>query len=285
MTSADQYTLAAAHLQLLRVEPTFSPQGFEVFTALRYDPLLPGVAPDWTPPQVVRPRADPEGTSGVDSSKVFLYNEHVRRINFSLAYFGWKFELLPQLLVDKVHEAVMALEPAARLLPYKMRVFINPDGEVRLELFEVAPVQLLTAGLDAQPSVVWPVVVAKNPVDILPFTLLKTTKRDHYNKAREENLQGDGTQQEVLIYNSNGMVFEASICNVCHGKPAADGSVARWVTPPLSSGGVCGTTRNWALKQGWIEEGPLQVQDVAVGDQILLMNSVIGLVRGEVTRV
>ncbi|EJD54469.1 D-aminoacid aminotransferase-like PLP-dependent enzyme, partial [Auricularia subglabra TFB-10046 SS5] len=100
------------------------------------------------------------------------------------------------------------------------------------------------------------------------FTRNKTTRRDHYNVARERaGIRSRGERREVILYNEDGEVTEGSVTNVSFWR---DG---RWVTPNTSSGGLPGTVRRWLLGQGRIMEGIVRRDDIRDGEYVMLTNS------------
>jgi len=76
---------------------------------------------------------------------------------------------------------------------------------------------------------------------------------------------------EALLLNERGRLVEGSRSNVALVFP--DGVV----TPPESDGCVPGTVRRRLLEKGVIAEEPLSPEDLAMASEILLMNSLIGV--------
>lgn len=72
--------------------------------------------------------------------------------------------------------------------------------------------------------------------------------------------------------------MEGSITNVAI-KRKRDG---KWVTPLLSSGCLCGVMRHFLLRRNYIEEDIVLIKDVSIGDEMILFNGVMGVVRGRV---
>lgn len=76
---------------------------------------------------------------------------------------------------------------------------------------------------------------------------------------------------EALLLNERGRLVEGSRSNVALVFP--DGVV----TPPVSDGCLPGTVRRRLLEKGAITEEPLSPEDLAMAGEVLLMNSLIGV--------
>ena len=76
---------------------------------------------------------------------------------------------------------------------------------------------------------------------------------------------------EALLLNERGRLVEGSRSNVALVFP--DGVV----TPPKSEGCVPGTVRRRLIEKGALAEEPLSPEDLALASEVLLMNSLIGV--------
>ncbi len=76
---------------------------------------------------------------------------------------------------------------------------------------------------------------------------------------------------EALLLNEHGRIVEGSRCNLA----VVLGN--RVLTPPSSDGCLPGTVRRRLLEIGAIEERPLSPGDLAAAGEVLLMNSLIGV--------
>ncbi|MBW8875719.1 MAG: aminotransferase class IV [Acidobacteria bacterium] len=85
---------------------------------------------------------------------------------------------------------------------------------------------------------------------------------------RQAESRGDW---EALLLNEHGRLVEGSRCNLA--VVLAD----RVFTPPASDGCLPGTVRRRLLETGAIEERPLSPGDLAAAGEVLLMNSLIGV--------
>ena len=120
----------------------------------------------------------------------------------------------------------------------------------------------LTQGALSQPVRVG---LAKTPVDSGAIWLYhKTTRRELYEAARASRPDCD----EVILWNERGELTEAITANVVLD---VDGE---WVTPPVTSGLLAGTFRNWLLAAGQIRERILTPADLRAARRIALINSV-----------
>jgi branched-chain amino acid aminotransferase len=85
---------------------------------------------------------------------------------------------------------------------------------------------------------------------------------------REAESQG---AYEALLLNERGRLVEGSRTNVALAFP--DGIV----TPPRSDGCLPGTVRRRLLEKGMLAEQPVSPEDLALAGEVLLMNSLIGV--------
>ena len=85
---------------------------------------------------------------------------------------------------------------------------------------------------------------------------------------REAEAQG---AYEALVLNERGRLAEGSRSNVALVFP--DGVV----TPPRTDGCIPGTVRRRLLEKGAIAEQPVSPEDLALASEVLLMNSLIGV--------
>jgi len=85
-----------------------------------------------------------------------------------------------------------------------------------------------------------------------------------YEKARN-SVSGC---EEVVLRNSRNEITETTIANIVIGW---DGEL---ITPPLESGLLPGTFRQYLLERGEIREGVITVEMLNQADEIYLINSV-----------
>jgi len=125
----------------------------------------------------------------------------------------------------------------------------------------------------------------KEPITPSIFTITKTTFRNIYDHARTRNerrLQQPGVwsrSDDVILYNDEGYIMEATIFNVAFYRSS------KWVTPSTNSGCLPGVMRRWLLQNHRISEdetGCLTKDSVQQGEWILLFNGVQGCRLGKV---
>lgn len=241
-------------------------------------------------------------------NRFFLLGEHYKRLKLALDFFQWPLALTPKVfLTQLVHslpvQGSMSIEDKMRALlnvnvSYKMRVLVSKDGNMKIEAHELPKFpgyfadtheyivrNLLSGFLDGEPT--WDVYINTEPINVSPFTTFKTTKREHYNKAREnmEQLKRDIPDQrpksEILVYNNLYQLMEGSITNVAvKSQVGADSDAVRYTTPYLASGCLCGVTRYFLLRKGLLQEDAIDIRDLHLGDEIILFNGIMGCVKG-----
>jgi 4-amino-4-deoxychorismate lyase len=136
--------------------------------------------------------------------------------------------------------------------------FFNPESDE-------SPTDALDVYLDTQPT----------PTSL--FTSTKTTRREVYDEARSR--AGITPSSDVLLYNSNNLLTEASIYNVAIYRSS------KWMTPSTSTGCLPGVFRRWLLEQRRIHEdieNSLTRDCVKQGEWVLLFNSVQGCRLGRI---
>ncbi|KAH3899302.1 aminodeoxychorismate lyase ABZ2 SCDLUD_004739 [Saccharomycodes ludwigii] len=264
--------------------------------------------------------------------RFFLLGEHLKRINFTLQYFNWDYELNIHSLLVLLVQALPSKENTEDVqkkmnilldddICYKMRVLINRAGQIKIEA-HVLPLTLLDNKNDREEcdcyildtlfsgfvlptskkfknSIVPPiytVYIDTEPLIPSPFTSFKTTKRQHYNRARERMLElhkGKEGPCEILVYNTNYEVMETSFCNVYFKKyvannkddTAKDCSSYYYYTPSLSSGCLCGTMRYYLLRKKLVSEvKSIDVRKLKDGDEVLLSNAIRGCFKGLIVK-
>jgi para-aminobenzoate synthetase/4-amino-4-deoxychorismate lyase len=94
----------------------------------------------------------------------------------------------------------------------------------------------------------------------------KTTHRAVYETAA----YSIPTADDVLLVSENGHVTESTIANIA----VRFGS--EWRTPPLSSGCLPGVYRQVLVAEGKLREQAITLDDLSMGDEISLINSVRG---------
>ncbi len=179
----------------------------------------------------------------------FLLAAHLARLADTAVYFGVPIDR--SAIEARLSELASSLNEAS-----KIRLLVELDGA-----FTVAAAPLVQ-GAAPRPARVG---LAKTPVDSSAIWLYhKTTRRELYEAARASRPDCD----EVILWNERGELTEAITANVVLD---VDGE---WVTPPVTSGLLAGTFRNWLLAAGQIRERILTPADLRAARRIALINSV-----------
>ncbi|CAI4049137.1 hypothetical protein SUVC_13G4200 [Saccharomyces uvarum] len=253
--------------------------------------------------------------------RFFLLEEQYLRLRLTLSFFKIDFnislydlfKLLIETLVDCKEGTVEYFEKVQGMISekqcYKLRVLVSKAGTIRMEavplpmtpIFELTKncdnasdyyIETMLNGFLDRGSVNWDVAIASEPIDSSVFTSFKTTSRDHYTNARTHmqiainKVKGmepasPVSQCEILLPNKSGQLMEGSITNVAIIRRDSNGN-KKYVTPKLTSGCLCGTMRHYLLRLGLIEEDDIDIENLAVGDEVLLFNGVMGCIRGTI---
>ncbi|OCL11227.1 hypothetical protein AOQ84DRAFT_437858 [Glonium stellatum] len=248
-----------------------SPPSFELFTSLRYDPIL---------------LASSENSSPVLSfhspSPFYMLVYHRDRMLEAAQHFGWvnvanklaDGESLSKTLLEKVQ--TYQKETGTEDGPLKVRILFDRAANLSVELAPVPAVPLstlyppsldppkppspphpantfkpspltggalslgLTDSLPASPPTpetpTWILKLDPIATPITPFTSLKTTHRDHYTASRNRTLPDDPPSTTPAPSSTN---YEVLLHNPCN--ELTEGSMTslylyrggRWVTPPV----------------------------------------------------
>lgn len=243
--------------------------------------------------------------------RFLLLGEHFKRLNFCLEFFKWGFHVPIDLLLENLiraipeHHEVDNLQEKMGLLInsrncYKMRVLISRSGSMRVEAHPLPTpsptknvlsttqyfIHHILGGFMPNSPVTWDVYVDLEATRVSPFTTFKTTYREQYNASRERLTKmaardGNINKREILLYNDAYQLMEGSISSVAIvAHKEEDQNQFRFITPALASGCLCGTMRRYLLKKGLIDEEPIDVRDLKEGEEVLLLNGVMGCVKG-----
>ncbi|OBT75167.1 hypothetical protein VF21_05469 [Pseudogymnoascus sp. 05NY08] len=278
-------------------EPTF-----DLFTSLRYDPLLLTCAANTT----LSPSPSP----------FYMLSHHRDRILDAARHFNWPLAVSRLSGPSGLDHFLTTLKDAVDTTssaPRRVRAVVDREGVISVDSFEIPkrplrnlfPTRLpppgmepprvnpltggaLTLGDDdstvqqgpgyGEPSreQVWSVML--DPIDTSPspLTSYKTTSRDMYNSARTRvGIESMSDPKELLICSTKeGEIMEGSLTTVLFWRGG------RWVTPPVESGGQVGTTRRWALEKGLCVEEVVRRGEVVEGEECWVSNGVRGFVAG-----
>lgn len=247
---------------------------FELLSTIRYDPAL--TRPRRAKGEIVEDET-PLAMPVPGDANFFLLPYHWERLKFSIAFFEWPIDVPYHHLYDELEGTVTKLDPSRS---YKLRVLVTREGLMVIEALAVAERNDLMSGFKSSvpPSLQNPqysIYLDTQPSLVSPFTSFKTTKRDVYSAARQRMLPAnDPGPNEVLLYNTRDMITEGSITNVAFLRNG------QWVTPPITSGCLCGVVRHHLLSEGFIYEDEISRHSVKAGEKILVFNAIIGVCSG-----
>ena len=256
-----------------------TPESFQIISSLRYDPLLPLVLP------LEDTNTDPH------TAPYYLLPYHQNRLINAARHFQWEkaLEFLNQDLSFLVQVFDTFIPDMSK--PWRLRIVIDRDGSCNVEANPTTPVQLLNFVPFQAPSQSDKWLVYVDTVRTVPsaFTTHKTTARVNYTAARERaGIKSPQELAEVLVVNPEGQIMEGSIttpyfrrrASKRHAEDVDKRTTAKWITPPLSSGGNAGTTRQYALDQGLCTGQVITATELVDGEECWLSNGVRGFVRG-----
>lgn len=304
MPSASIFSLTEHHLL-----KSYMAAHFELFTSLRYDPILL---------QVKDVDSLDVGWNSKQSSLFYMLDYHRDRMLRAAAHWEWTKAVaaiegpeglarLETFLLDRLQLLFPNAEKTAD--PMRVKVLLSQEGELKLEssivpkteLPNLFPTQLPApeevgdaVGLQRAPlgqlkvRPLYDVYVDEDSTPRSEYTHFKTTWRGMYDEARNRaGLKPTDTTKEVLVVDhTTGLVMEGSLTTPYFWRRG------RWVTPTVSrhfsqedgSGGQDGTTRRWALERGLAVEEDVKASTVSDGECVWLSNGVRGFVYGIVKR-
>jgi len=188
---------------------------------------------------------------------------HLARLRLSAAYFGYPFT--EELARAGAIAACAVLAPAT---PHRLRLALQPDGEI---VVHTAPLAPLSGPVE--------VLLSSEPVasDAL-FARHKTTIRSRYDAAWKA-AESVGAF-DTLFFNEHGELAEG-------GRSSVFVRVGgRWYTPPLSSGVLPGVMRALLLEDpAWNAiECPISRETLARAQEIVVCNALRGPLRATIRR-
>lgn len=179
----------------------------------------------------------------------FLLDYHLARLGASAAYFSYAADL------GAIH-ACLEQFAATLTAAAKVRLLVDERGAPQPQATSLAN------GATVEPM---RLALAQEPVSTENVWLYhKTTRREVYEAARAARPDGD----EVLLWNERGELTEATSANLVL---RLDGKL---VTPPIASGLLAGTMRQWLLENGRIAEQTVRREELVRAEEIFLINSV-----------
>ncbi len=189
----------------------------------------------------------------------FLLDLHLQRLQQSADYFGFSVNILA-IQTDLQRWA----QSHQWTTPQKVRLTVSPVGIWQQQAIALA----LPAGSQSLRVGISPVPVDTNNV----FLYHKTTHRQVYERSRAlADAQNQGSSpgyDDILLWNQRCEVTESCIGNFI---AEIDGEL---YTPPVSSGLLAGTYRQWLLQQGKVQERIIYLDDLPRCRRLFLANSV-----------
>lgn len=196
-----------------------------------------------------------------DKGTFINIDKHLKRLSQSTASFGFtlKFEL--------IEEQLGIIKKSLSTGEHKIRLTAYQNGEVKISH---SPVEQ-----DAETSKIITISDEKiNSHSI--FQHHKTSHRKHYNEAYDQ--AAEKGYYDVLFLNEKDQLVEASRHNIFIKK---DGG---YVTPPLDAGALNGIQRQAFMLNNDVKEIHLTKEDLFDADEILLTNSVRGIVNVHINK-
>ncbi|KAI9037620.1 uncharacterized protein KD926_000182 [Aspergillus affinis] len=243
---------------------------FQIISTLRYDPALPDVL---NYPDSLR-------------TPYYLLPYHQDRLLRAAQCFKWQAAIdFLERDADQFLQFLDSFIPD-KTKPWRLRILIDQHGVGTVETTPTTTINLSSLLIPSETHASpWRVYIDTKPTKPSAFTTHKTTAREDYTSARlRSGIYSPQEQAEVLIVNPEGEIMEGSITtpyfrrrNHVHTDQATGSD---WITPPLSSGGNAGTTRRYALTQGFCTEQVIRATHLVDGEECWLSNGVRGFIRG-----
>jgi para-aminobenzoate synthetase / 4-amino-4-deoxychorismate lyase len=180
----------------------------------------------------------------------FLLEYHLNRLADSARYFDYPDKK------ESIRKHLQDLEQNYKGIPQKVRVLLSRDGNHEIL---ADPISILEG---IQSIKVKPALRPVKSSDV--FLYHKTTSRKVYEEARSSCKDCD----DVLLWNEHRELTESSIANLV---VELEGKM---ITPPLESGVLPGTFRQWLLEKGEVCEQTIHLDELSRCTQIFLVNSV-----------
>lgn len=244
---------------------------FEIISSLRFDPALPEAASRYASCY-----PDPH------NSPYYLIRYHQDRLVAAAREFQWTAALawLEQDLGSFEHFLDASIPDRSKA--WRLRLLVDINGKAKVEVNPTAAIDLMSLvipSLHTIPSLpIWAVYVDAEFTLPSKFTTHKTTARDDYTFARlRAGINSPTVTSEVLVVNPNREIMEGSITTPYFLRGHM------WITPPLTCGGNAGTTRRYALSQGFCIEHKITRDELIDGELCWLSNGVRGFTRGRVS--
>ena len=184
----------------------------------------------------------------LEDGKIFLFEEHIRRIKSSAKYFDYIFK------EEDFRNIILEIAKKNQKGKFKIRALNDRAGNFKTEIQPL--------GALALPRKITFAVESIDSSD--RFLFHKTTNRKIFSELKEPFPQFD----DVILFNERGEITETTICNIVveiGGKK---------FTPPVECGLLGGTFRAHLLARGEIKEKVIKKGEALSAEKIYLINSV-----------
>jgi len=179
----------------------------------------------------------------------FLLPEHLARLQASADYFNFACA------VDRIEEFLRKQAKNFPAVAQRVRLLLHRDGRM-LATYKA---------LGKQPKAPLKIRLAPQPIDSKNLLLYhKTTQRRIYEELLDQTKEAD----EVVLWNERGEITECCTANLI---VELSGKL---VTPPVASGLLPGSYRDFLLRRGILTEQVLTPDDLRGSSRIYLINAV-----------
>ncbi|MEJ5021314.1 aminotransferase class IV family protein [Ochrobactrum vermis] len=191
-------------------------------------------------------------------SGVLRFDLHMARLENSARELGFSCNM------EAIRQKVAESGTGEQAL--KLRLTLAPDGVATVSSIPYEPLASQT---------IWRIAIAHTHLDHNDHLLRhKTTRRQAYIAAREEYSPAE--IDEVILLNDRGEVCEGTITSIF-----LDGGGTTCMTPALSCGLLDGVLRRELLKNSVVEEGIVTLDAIKNARNILVGNSLRGMIRAK----
>ncbi|MBB4095163.1 hypothetical protein HGG72_17420 [Ochrobactrum pecoris] len=191
-------------------------------------------------------------------SGVLRFDLHMARLENSARELGFSCNM------EAIRQKVAESGTGEQAL--KVRLTLAPDGVATVSSIPYEPLPSQT---------IWRIAIAHTHLDHNDTLLRhKTTRRQAYIAAREEYSPAE--IDEVILLNDRGEVCEGTITSIF-----LDVGGTTCTTPALSCGLLDGVLRRELLKNSVVEEGIVTVDALKNARNILVGNSLRGMIRAK----
>jgi para-aminobenzoate synthetase / 4-amino-4-deoxychorismate lyase len=206
--------------------------------------------------KVLRPTFGLLETLRLDNGDYYLLDRHLSRLQKSAQYFSIDVD------IDEIRASLAKCAQSHNVGRYKVRLVVHGRNNIEVSVNDIRP---------SDPNGIPVVSLADRPVNSNDIFLFhKTTNRTIYESVRKSD------SYDVLLWNEKGECTEFTSGNLV---VELEGTLC---TPPLSSGLLPGTLREYLIETGVIQERVIRKEDLQRASRIWFINSVRGWVEVDV---